>query len=50
MTFRIGQSGPELTSSVEALKLRQGQLYFFKRNHVFFFDEIITDFKANSVT
>ena len=34
--------------SVEALKLRQGQLHFFKWNHVFFFDDIITDFKTNS--
>ena len=36
--------------SVEALKLRQGQLHFFKWNHVFFFDDIITDFKTNSAT
>ena len=36
--------------SVEALKLRQGQLHFFKYNHVFFFDGIITDFMTNSAT
>ena len=36
--------------SVEALKLRQGQLHFFKWNHIFFFDDIITDFKTNSAT
>ena len=36
--------------SVEVLKLRQGQLHFFKWNHVFFFDEIITDFKRNPAT
>ena len=36
--------------SVEALKLRQGQLHFFKWNHVFFFDDIITDSKTNSAT
>ena len=36
--------------SVEALKLRQGQLHFFKWNHVFFFDDIITDFKTNLAT
>ena len=36
--------------SVEALKLRQGQLHFFKWNHVFFFDDIITDFKTISAT
>ena len=36
--------------SVEALKLRQGQLQFLKWNHVFFFDDIITDFKTNSAT
>ena len=36
--------------SVKALKLRLGQLDFLKWNHVFFFDEIVTDFKTNSVT
>ena len=36
--------------SVEALKLRQAQLRFYKWNHVFFFDDIITDFKTNSAT
>ena len=36
--------------SVKALELRQGQLHFFKWNHVFFFYEITTDFKTNSVT
>ena len=36
--------------SVEALKLRQGQLHFLKWKHVFFFDDIITDFKTNSAT
>ena len=36
--------------SVEALKLHQGQLHFFKWNHLFFFDHIITDFKINSAT
>ena len=36
--------------SVEALKLRQGQLHSFEWNHVFFFDDIITDFKTNSAT
>ena len=36
--------------SVEALMLRQGQLYFLKWNYVFFFDDIITDFKTNSAT
>ena len=35
---------------VEVLKLRQGQLHFFKWNHVFFFNDIITDFKRNSAT
>ena len=35
--------------SAEALKLRQGKLHFFKWNHVFFFDDIITDFKTNLV-
>ena len=32
--------------SVEALKLRQGQLHFFEWNLVFFFDEIITNFNT----
>ena len=32
---------------VEALKIRQRQLHVFKWNHVFFFDDIITDFKTN---
>ena len=36
--------------SVEALKLRQGQLHFLKWNHIFFFDNIITDFNTNSAT
>ena len=33
-----------------ALKLRQGQLHFFKWSHVSFFDDIITDFQTNSAT
>ena len=37
-------------SSMEALKLRQGPLHFFKWDHVFFFHDIITDFKTNSST
>ena len=36
--------------SVEALKVREGQLHFFKWNHVFFFYDIITDFNTNSET
>ena len=36
--------------SVEVLKLRKGQLHFFKWNHVYFFDDIITDFKTNLTT
>ena len=36
--------------SVEALKLRQGRPNFFKWNHVFFFNDIITDFKTNSAS
>ena len=36
--------------SVEALKLRQGQLHFLKWNQIFYFDDIITDFKTNSAT
>ena len=43
-------TGPAYFLSVEALKLRQGQLHFLKWNHVLFFDDIITDFKTNSVT
>ena len=35
--------------SVETLKLRQGQIHFLKWNYVFVFDEIINDFKTNSV-
>ena len=34
--------------SVEALKLLQSKLHFFKWNHVFFFDDIITYVKTNS--
>ena len=34
--------------SLEAFKLRQDHLQFLKWNHVFFFDDIITDFKTNS--
>ena len=36
--------------SADALKLHQDQLHFLKWNHVFFFDDIITDFKMNSAT
>ena len=36
--------------SLDALKLRQGQLHFLKWNNVFFFDDIIIDFKTNSAT
>ena len=43
-------TGPPFFLSLEALKLRQGQLHFFKWNHVFFFDDIITDFKTKSAT
>ena len=43
-------NGPPYFLSVEALRLRQGQLHFFKWKHVFFFDDIIADFKTNSVT
>ena len=43
-------TGPPYFLSVEALKLRQGQLHFFKGNHVFFFDDIVTDFKTNPAT
>ena len=45
--FRVDQ--PFLLS-VEALKLREGQIHFFKWNHVFFFDDTIADFKTNSAT
>ena len=34
--------------SVKAPKLRPGQLHFLKWNHVFVFDDIITDFKTNN--
>ena len=34
----------------EALKLHQRQLNFLKWNHVFFFDDIITNFETNSAT
>ena len=43
-------TGPPYFLSAEALKLRQGQLHFLKWNHVFFFDDIITDFNTNSAT
>ena len=43
-------TGPLYFLSVEAPKLHQGQLHFFKWSHVFFFDDIITDFKTNSAT
>ena len=41
---------PPYLLSVEALKLCQGQLHCFKWNHVFFSNDIITDFKTNSAT
>ena len=36
--------------SVKALMLHRSQLHFFQWDHVFFFDDIITDFKTNSAT